>query len=101
MARMPCRRSYRDELLEAMAEVLPPYLFSRFFVHGNADWTPQKLAWMSVLMSWDEAPTLGARFQNCLALLKSLHPRWKLPTSYSGYIQALQQHTPMLREMLI
>ncbi len=101
MARMPCRRSYRDELLEAMAEVLPPYLFSRFFVHGNADWTPQKLAWMSVLMSWDEAPTLGARFQNCLALLKSLHPRWKLPSSYSGYIQALQQHTPMLREMLI
>ena len=101
MARKPRGESYRDELLVAIEEVLPPYLFSRFFVHGNADWTPQKLAWMAALMSWDEAPTLGVRFENSRRLLRSLHPRWTLPTSYSGFIQALQQHTPQLRTAMV
>jgi hypothetical protein len=82
MARMPRRLSYRQELVEAIAVSFPPTWFSRWSkVHGNAQWTPQKILWTLLLMSWDEAPTLNQRFENTLRLLKLLRPRWKLPKS--------------------
>lgn len=101
MARKPRGVSYREELKAAMEELLPPQCFHRWSVHGNADWTPQKLAWMAILMSWDEASTLTERFEHTRRLLKVLHPRWKLPTSSAGFVAALEQHTPTLRAALI
>lgn len=101
MARKPRGVLYLDELRAAIEKILPPGWFSRFSHHGNAGWTAQKLTHMAVLMSWDDAATLQARFENALDILKQLHPRWSLPKSYSGFIQALQRHTPELRDALV
>jgi hypothetical protein len=88
-------------LKAAMEELLPPQFFRRWSAHGNSDWTPQKLAWMAILMSWDEACTLGERFAHTRRLLKALQPRWKLPMSYSGFVAAFEQYTPTLRAALV
>src|SRR5437867_951077 len=84
-----------------MEELLPSQLFRRWSIHGNSDWTPQKLAWLAILMSWEDACTLGERFQHTRRLLQALQPRWKLPRSYAGFVAALEQYTPVLREALV
>jgi hypothetical protein len=100
VARKPRGVSYREDLKGAIEDLLPPHVFCRWSVHGNSDWTPQKLAWMAILMSWEEASTLGERFEHTRRLLRVLQPRWKLPTSYAGFVAALEQHTPVLRAAL-
>jgi hypothetical protein len=88
-------------LQAAIEEFIPPQWFSRWSVHGNAGWTPQKLAWVALLMCWDEGSTLGERFHNVRALVKTLHPRWKLPNSYPGFVQALTRHTDEMRNAIV
>src|SRR5512142_1443166 len=41
-----------------------PAVFSHLAVSGQADWTPQRLAWVSTLMAWDEGQTLTVRFEH-------------------------------------
>ncbi|MFQ5734419.1 MAG: hypothetical protein ACE5KM_20985 [Planctomycetaceae bacterium] len=97
MARTPRTRSYRRELIDAIQEFFPPQWFSRFSCHGNATWTPQKLFWMAMLMSWDEAPTLCDRFANACDVLRELFPRWTLGRSYSGFRDALLRESSRLQ----
>lgn len=97
VARTPRTSSYRRELIDAIGEFFPPQWFSRFSCHANATWTPQKLFWMAMLMSWDEAPTLSDRFANARDLLRELFPRWTLGQSYSGFRDALLRESPRLK----
>ena len=97
VARTPRTSSYRRELIDAIEEFFPPQWFSRFSCHGNATWTPQKLFWMAMLMSWDDAPTLIDRFGNACDLLRELFPRWTLGRSYSGFRDALLRESSRLK----
>ncbi len=45
-------------------------------------------------MSWDEAPTLAARFDKARDLLQRWFPEWAVPTSYGGYVVALRRLLP-------
>ena len=65
-------------------------------MRGNARWTPQRLAWTALLMSWDEGQTLGARWDHACAAAHELHAHWQLGESYSGFAQALVRETPRL-----
>lgn len=69
-------------------------------MRGNADWTPQRLAWLGLLMSWDEGQTLRARWEHACQMAKESHAHWCLGDSYSGFTQALIQETPRLVEAL-
>lgn len=100
MARTPRGLSYREDLVNAMRELLPPQWFSQFDVHGNTTWTPQRLTWVAVLMGWDKTAPLSERFEAAVDLVRELCPRWKLGASYSGFSGALLRETPVLAERL-
>jgi hypothetical protein len=65
-------------------------------VRGKVTWTPQRLAWLGVLMAWDEGQTLGARWDHAQTAAKDLHRHWQLGASYSGFAAALVRETPRL-----
>ena len=69
-------------------------------MRGNADWTPQRLTWVSLLLGWDEGQTLTARWEHACQAAQDLHPHWSLGTSYSGFTQALLRPTPPLVDAL-
>jgi hypothetical protein len=75
-------------------------LFSHLPVRGNADWTPPRLTWMSVVMSWDEGPNLTTRWEHACHAAQDLPPHWRLGTSYAGFTQALVRQTPRLADAL-
>jgi hypothetical protein len=64
-------------------------LFSQWPVREGTVWTPQRLAWVSLLMAWGEGQTLSTRFQHAGETSRELHPHWKLGSSYSGFAQAM------------
>ena len=63
-------------------------------------WKPQRLAWMGLLMSWDEGQTLGARWDHACTVANELHSHWKLGESYSGFTEALVRETPRLLDAI-
>lgn len=67
-------------------------------MHGQATWTPQRLAWMGLLMAWDEGQTLSTRWDHACTAAGELHPHWQLGQSYSGFTQALVRESPRLIE---
>jgi Transposase DDE domain len=69
-------------------------------VRAKVTWTPQRLAWLGLLMSWDEGQTLTWRWDHACVAAKDLHPHWKLGTSYSGFAEALVRETPRLVEAI-
>ncbi len=81
MARMPVKRLSIDQLRTAMAKLFPERLWLSIEVHGNSQWTPARLLAALVVMSWDEAPTLAARFDKARDLLQRWFPEWTVPTS--------------------
>lgn len=91
MAWKPRSISYRQELKTAISELFPPQWFSQFSSHANSDWTPQKIFWVSILMSWQPKEALGEQFQSACDVLKDVFPRWKLGTSASGFFAARQR----------
>ena len=78
------------------AKIPTRLLFSHLPVRGNAVWTPQRLAWMGLLMAWDEGQTLGARWDHACSAAHDLHAHWKLGESYSGFTQALLREASRL-----
>lgn len=69
-------------------------------MHGKATWTPQRLAWLGLLMAWDEGQTLNTRWDHACATAAALHPHWTLGPSYSGFTAALVRETPRVQEAL-
>lgn len=92
--------SYLDQLAEAIRRFVPPHLFCRLRVPGRVDWTPQRLAWVALLIAWDEGQTLGCRFEHACQVARRLHAHWVLGRSYSGFARALAAATPRLTAVL-
>ena len=92
-------QSYPEQLAQAMREFLPPAFFSHIPVQA-ARWTAQRLAWIALIMAWDEGQTLATRFENACAAACKTHRHWTLGTSYSGFAEALVRATTQLAQTL-
>lgn len=75
-------------------------LFSQWSVREGTRWTPQRLAWVSLLMAWGEGQTLSTRFQQACDTAHELHKHWKLGRSYPGFAQAMVRASPEVIEGL-
>src|SRR5713226_6588433 len=88
----PCVRrrtpSYRESLIEAIRIWVPWQFFGRWKLPRPRKWTPQRVFWMAILMSWSVEQTLGDRFTATRDLLKRLFPKWSLGKSYTGWYTA-------------
>jgi hypothetical protein len=90
MARRPVRVAYALELGDAIADLSrSARLPEAMAVHGNAQWTPEKLLAACLLMSWHEGQTLTSRFEHVRELLEVIYAGWRAPASYTGYATAL------------
>jgi hypothetical protein len=90
MAWRPVRVAYALELGDAIADLSRSARLSETIpVHGNAQWTPDKLLASCLLMSWHEGQTLTSRFEHVRELLGAISTGWKAPASYTGYATAL------------
>lgn len=97
MARTPLAEAYPQQLKKAMSELFPEQLWGGAARHGNVQWTPGRLLAAATLMSWDDAQTLRARFRNARDVLGRMFPDWEVPSSYSGFAQALARDVDSLR----
>lgn len=91
MSRSQGRNAYRRQFVEAINRLFPPQIFAQYARHGNAEWSSQKVLWVSLLMNWMPGATLTERFRAARKLVQSVQTRWTLPTSFSGFIQAQQR----------
>jgi len=96
VARGPRSVCYQRELLTAISQFLPPQFFRRWQFHGNTNWTPQRLAWASCLVSWSTEPTLSDRLESVGNWLNERLPRWQLGQSLSGFSRAWIRETPRM-----
>ncbi|EAQ77143.1 probable transposase [Blastopirellula marina DSM 3645] len=96
VARGPHRVCYQRELTAAISQFLPPQFFARWRFHGNANWTPQRLAWAACLMSWSTDSTLTDRLESVGALLGELFPRWRVGLALGGFGRACIRETPRM-----
>ena len=101
MAGKPCRVAYRRELVDAIEALFPPQWFSRFSSHGNTEWTPQRVFWASLVMSWQPQATLGEQFAYARDVLREIFPRWTLGTSLAGFLAARQRLRDEMRQPLL
>jgi hypothetical protein len=92
--------SYPAQLAEAMRRFVPSHLFCRLPVPDRVDWTPQRLAWVSLLMAWDEGQTLATRFEHACQTAGRLHTHWALGHSYSGFTRALTRTAAAMTALL-
>jgi Transposase DDE domain len=97
VARTPLAEAYPQQLRRAMSELFPEELWDGASQHGNVQWTPGRLLAAATLMSWDDAQTLRARFDNARDVLGRMFPDWDVPSSYSGFAQALARDVGQLR----
>jgi len=83
------RPSYLQQLAAAIRESLPSHLFTRIPLGRAARWAPQRLAWVALMMAWDDGQTLAARFEHAREAAGEAHPHWRLGRSYAGFAAAL------------
>jgi DDE family transposase len=69
--------------------ILAQRVFSRVPLQGQSSWRPQRLAWVALLMAWDEGQTLAARWEHAKQTAHTLHAHWKLGRSYGGFTAGL------------
>jgi hypothetical protein len=79
---------YRSGLIDAIRIHFPWQFFARWKLPCGLRWTPQRLFWMALLMTWSPEQTLGERFTAVRELLRALFPRWRLGTTYTGWYEA-------------
>ncbi len=94
-------QSYLQQLGEAIREFLPSHSFNQIPVGGATHWKPLRIAWVALLMAWDEGQTLGTRWDHACEAGTKLHPHWRLGDSYSGFTQALVRLSPRLIPALV
>ena len=99
MANDTSGRVHRPDLLKAMSEFIAPCVFGALDTGGWA-WSAWMLALAAVLMAWDSAPGLTARFDSVRTTLRELFPKKPLGESYQGFIKALVKHSPALLSLL-
>lgn len=91
--------AHRPDLLKAMSEFMVPGVFAALETGGWA-WSGWMLALGAILMVWDSAPSLTARFESVRVTLRELFPKKPLGDSYQGFIKALVKHSPALLSVL-
>lgn len=100
VAQEPQAACYQRELAAAISRFLPAQFFSRWPVHGNAVWTPQRLAWAACLMSWSLERSLTERLEGGGVWLAALFPRWRGGLSFGAFGRAWVRETPRMVEAL-
>lgn len=88
-----------DEVGDAIERWFPPQWFSRF--PAESGWSAQRLLWMALLMNWVAGQTLTERFTAARDVLRRLKPRWRVPSSLSGYQAAWLRAEPQLLDAVI
>ena len=83
MAQQLGRNRYRRELVAELDALFPPSLFRGLPRHGNEDWDPRKVVWMSLIMFWLLGKTLEEPFSAARRIVKFIRPQWNAPVSYS------------------
>ena len=94
-------QSYLQQLGEAIREFLPSHSFNRIPVGRATHWKPRRVAWIALLMAWDEGQTLTTRWDHAGQAVTKLHPHWRLGESYSGFTRALIRLSPALIAALV
>jgi len=98
------RSTYRHGLVEAIAKWFPGQFFSRWPLSAKVKWSPQRLFWMAILMTWSADQTLQARFDEARDVLRALFPKWPLGKTYTGWYDAqlewLEPLQPALKKRL-
>lgn len=95
--RGPC---YRDRIVDAIRVCFPWQFFAQWQVLAGLTWTPQRLFWMAILMTWSAEQTLADRFEATRDLLKGMFPKWSLGKSYTGWQRAQAQWLTVLKAAL-
>jgi hypothetical protein len=94
-------QSYLHQLGQAIREFVPDHSFNRIPVGRATHWRPRRLAWVALLMAWDEGQTLASRWDHACEAVTELHPHWRLGESYSGFTRALTRLSPGLIPALV
>jgi hypothetical protein len=81
---------YRQSLVAAIEKFLPAQFFAQWSLRQGLAWTPRRLVWLVLLMTWAADQTLVERFEAACDWLRALFPRWLLGTTYTGYSAALE-----------
>jgi hypothetical protein len=100
LARIQGRNAYREQFQGALNGLFPPAMFAQCSRHGNAQWSGQKVLWVSLVMNWIAGSTLSERFRAARKLVRTVQPRWVLPTSFAGFVEAQQRWWPVLWPLL-
>lgn len=77
-----------DPISAALCGIIPPQWFAQWKTKKITQWTPQKVVWVSIVMHWLPEQGLRERFEKAKIIVAILHPRWKLPKSYSAFQSA-------------
>lgn len=101
MARKQGRNAYRRDLTAEFDGLFPPALFRGLPRHGNAEWTPRMVLWVSVIMFWVSGKTLDEQFSAARRIVRFLRPQWNVPVSYSGFVAAQIRWWPLVGPLLI
>lgn len=98
------RQYGRDQIIQLITALFPPPWFTLWRVCLSRGWTPQRVLWVSLIMHWLPERALRERFVRARQIVNKLHPRWKLPVSYSGFVDAqlrtMQKICPELKTLL-
>jgi hypothetical protein len=94
------RRSYRHGLKDAIGKWFPGQFFSRWPLVAGTKWSPLRLFWMAILMTWSAEQTLQARFEASRDVLRLLFPKWLLGKTYTGWYDAQAKWLAPLRPAL-
>ena len=97
MERTPC---YRADLVEAIRKYLPAQCFARWRLPRGLTWTPQRIAWMALLMAFSAEQTLAERFEAVRDVLREAFPHWRLGATYTGWSEAQARWVEPLRPAL-
>jgi hypothetical protein len=85
------KKAARRQVIELVNQLFPPQWFSRWPVPGSVTWTPQKVVWVSLIMYWILGTGICDRFQRARQIVRRLHPRWTIPVSLGGFIEAQER----------
>jgi hypothetical protein len=87
--------SYPHGLKDAIGKWFPAQFFSRWSVAKGTKWSPQRVFWLAILMTWSAQQTLQTRFDEVRDVVRSLF-KWTLGKSYTGWYEAqLKWITPL------
>lgn len=101
MDRRQGRNAYRRQIVAEFDARFPANLFRGLPRHGNARWTPRRVVWVRMIMFWWPGKTLEERCTAARHLVKAIHPHWRVPVSYAGFVRAPRKYWPLVAARLV